>query len=486
MLPGSATWSPSPTAFLAEDLFRRAVLSRRIETDRDPARFATVDGLWADLLDRHQRTPSFRLVRDGVTLPPASTTRSAGVGHQTLGDVVQPNRVVEHYQSGATLVLQGLQLTVPHLGRFANNLALALDQPVQINAYLTPAGTKGLELHFDFHDVFVVQLDGRKRWRVWAPLDRTARPVRDGARPPMPTWDEVGEPLLDVTLEAGDCLYLPRGFPHAAEALASSSSHLTVGVMARTWQQAVRHALDDALTDPELRASIPLGALESAGAPAPDLQAVLDALDPARTRAWLAAETWRRQPSTRRRPLVAPIVSINDPVDVTPGSAGVADRRHAPAASRSGSATARSICRTRRSSCSPRCSSSRPGSSPATVESIWMASPARSCSTAWRPRGWSCRPPVPSRERPGRRRRGRRRASSARWRHANATSRCSPRRPRCGDGCWSRCAARGAATRWPTANSATTPRPCGAGRWRQPASVSSPSVATSTTTRPPR
>ena len=317
--PGLGDLVAEPAAFLADDLFRRAVLSRQVETGRDPARFTTVSGLWADLLDRHQRTPAFRLVRDGVTLAPSSTTRSAGVGHQTLGDVVQPNRVVEQYQAGATLVLQGLQLTDPHLGRFANNLALAVDQPVQINAYLTPAGTKGLELHFDFHDVFVVQLDGRKRWRVWEPLGRTDRPVRDGARPSMPSWDEVGEPLLDVTLGAGDCLYLPRGFPHAAEALASSSSHLTVGVMARTWQQAVRGALDEALTDPDLRASIPLGALGPDGATAPDLHSVRNALEPARVRAWLATETWRRQPSTRRRPLTAPTVAIDQPVDLTPG-----------------------------------------------------------------------------------------------------------------------------------------------------------------------
>ena len=41
-------------------------------------------------------------------------------------------------------------------------------------------GTTGLELHFDFHDVFVLQLDGRKRWRVWEPLPRTRHPVRRG------------------------------------------------------------------------------------------------------------------------------------------------------------------------------------------------------------------------------------------------------------------------------------------------------------------
>lgn len=317
--PGLGDLVAEPDAFSRDDLYRRAVFSPQADSGRDPSRFARVDALWDDLLGRHLRTPSWRLVRSGATLATSSLTRSAGVGHQTITDVVQPNRVVEAYQAGATLVLQGLQLSDPHLGRFANNLALALDQPTQVNAYLTPAGTKGLELHFDFHDVFVVQLDGAKRWRLWAPLDRTELPVRDGARPPMPSWDELGEPLMDLTLRAGDCLYLPRGFPHAAEALASSSAHLTIGVMARTWQQAVRHALDEALTDVELRRAVPLGALGPDGVGAPDLGALRDALDPVRTRAWLAGETWRRQPATRRRPLDPPAVPIDAPVAVTPG-----------------------------------------------------------------------------------------------------------------------------------------------------------------------
>ena len=60
------------------------------------------------------------------------------------------------------MVLQGLQFSEPHLGRTANNLALDLGHAVQVNAYLSPAAAKGLELHFDYHDVFVLQLDGRQ------------------------------------------------------------------------------------------------------------------------------------------------------------------------------------------------------------------------------------------------------------------------------------------------------------------------------------
>ena len=131
------------------------------------------------------------------------------------------------------MVLQGLQFTDPHLARVANNMALRLDHPVQVNAYLSPPGTKGLELHFDYHDVFVVQLDGSKRWRIWEPLDRTRLPVRGGPEIRRPTLAELGAPALDIELRSGDCLYLPRGFPHAAESLDDASAHLTVGVAGR-------------------------------------------------------------------------------------------------------------------------------------------------------------------------------------------------------------------------------------------------------------
>ena len=188
-------------------------------------------------------------MRAGTTLPPSAYCRSAGVGHRTIDDVIQPNRVLELYDDGATVVLQGLQFNDPHLARVANNLALAVDQPVQVNAYLSPPSARGLDLHVDLHDVFVLQLEGSKRWRVWEPLERTRQPVKGGPPVAPPTFAELGAPDLDVTLHRGDVLYLPRGHPHCAETVDDSSAHLTVGVLAITWQRALRGALDAAVAD---------------------------------------------------------------------------------------------------------------------------------------------------------------------------------------------------------------------------------------------
>jgi hypothetical protein len=317
--PGLRDLVEDPEDFVAESLFRQPAFSSGIASGREPGRFASSDALWNDVLTRGTRTPSFRLVSKGATLPAASYCRTAGIGNHTIADVIQPNRVLELYAGGATMVLQGLQHTNPVLARFANNLALTLDHPVQVNAYLTPAETRGLELHFDYHDVFVVQLDGKKRWRVWDPLSRTRDPVRGTAKIPLPTLDELGEPQLDLVLTSGDCLYLPRGFPHAAVTVDDASSHLTVGVLAVTWQRAFRHALDAAVAAGGFTASVPARSLDPAETEPPDPAALGPQLDPARLRPWLAKQVWHRQPATRLRPLVPPDVALDAPVEVPPG-----------------------------------------------------------------------------------------------------------------------------------------------------------------------
>lgn len=77
---------------------------------------------------------------------------------------------------------------------------------------MTPKGTQGFAPHYDDIEAFVLQLEGRKRWRVYKPLSKEETLPRFSSQ--NFAQDVLPQPILDITLEPGDLLYFPRGFIH--------------------------------------------------------------------------------------------------------------------------------------------------------------------------------------------------------------------------------------------------------------------------------
>jgi bifunctional lysine-specific demethylase and histidyl-hydroxylase NO66 len=231
------------------------------------------------------RWPAFRLVRDGRQLDRRSYTRSGRVGGQPVDDLADPRRVYELFHGGATIVLQSLHRFWPPLVRLGRDLELALTHPVQVNAYITPPASRGLGVHHDEHDVFVLQVHGRKRWDVHDP---------DG-RPE--------DRLIVAELAPGDCLYIPQRFPHAARTAETASVHLTVGVVPTTWgdvaRRAVTSAVEGALSGEPLPAGYAADPATLTAGVAEQLAEVrrrLDKLDPATIAEAAADRFWSSQP----------------------------------------------------------------------------------------------------------------------------------------------------------------------------------------------
>jgi ribosomal protein L16 Arg81 hydroxylase len=65
----------------------------------------------------------------------------------------------------------------------------------------------------------------------------------------------------EFTLNAGDCLYLPRGIMHDAENAGDQPSlHITVGMITKTWADLMLEAVSElALNSPDFRRSLPAG-----------------------------------------------------------------------------------------------------------------------------------------------------------------------------------------------------------------------------------
>ena len=285
-----------------------------------PGAWFDAERLWDRFLSGGTRWPAFRMVREGTTLPRPRSTRKASVGSQRIDDLLEPNHVLELYASGATVVLQALQFSDPEFAMLSTNLALDLNHPIQVNAYLSPRAARGLDIHFDFHDVVVVQLAGVKRWRVWESLPRSERPLKRGPAIAQPSPAELGPPLIDRVLQEGECLTVPRGFPHAAETVDEESAHLTIGVMALTWSRVFRDRIDQIASGTALADRLSLDSSSDAGWPADRaLKALADALSDDDLRHAVAEDVWRRQPQTRIRPRRPPVLSATDRVRVTPG-----------------------------------------------------------------------------------------------------------------------------------------------------------------------
>jgi hypothetical protein len=294
--------------------FARAVWGQEplLRPSADPAGFADLlsEAAVDELLgERGLRTPFLRVAKDGTTLGNAAFTAPGGIG-AGIADQVSDDKLTTLFAGGSTIVLQALHRVWPPIIDFCQQLAADLGHPVQANAYVTPPQNQGFDDHYDVHDVFVLQVAGRKLWSIHAPVHPL--PLRD--QPWTDRRDAVRRaaeqtPLIETVLEPGDALYLPRGYLHAATALGGVTVHLTLGVHSWTRyavaEELVALALAQLADDEEARGSLPLGTSLAADELDADtvgakLRAALDALDPADVAARLQD---RRRDAQRAAPL---------------------------------------------------------------------------------------------------------------------------------------------------------------------------------------
>jgi lysine-specific demethylase/histidyl-hydroxylase NO66 len=173
--------------------------------------------------------------------------------------------VWDFFQQGCSIRLLNPSTYSRNIWRYLSLLQELFGTCVGSNVYLTPAGTQGFAPHYDDIEAFVLQLEGRKRWRVYKPLqDEFALPRFSSGNY---SQDDLKDhkPIIDVILEPGDLLYFPRGFIHQANALDDIHSlHITVSCYQKnSWgdflQKLLPSALEHACADNlEFRQGLPI------------------------------------------------------------------------------------------------------------------------------------------------------------------------------------------------------------------------------------
>ncbi|AYM86785.1 cupin domain-containing protein [Pseudoalteromonas agarivorans] len=126
-------------------------------------------------------------------------------------------QAVDHWHSDAAQLLQPF--------RFIPNWRI---DDLMIS-YSTPKG--GVGPHLDQYDVFIIQGEGKRHWRVGLP-DPT---LKQFAQNKKLLQVEQFEAVIDCILEPGDILYIPPGCPHEGYAIENALNY-SVGFRAPNQQ----------------------------------------------------------------------------------------------------------------------------------------------------------------------------------------------------------------------------------------------------------
>uniref|UniRef100_A0A1A7YXB5 Bifunctional lysine-specific demethylase and histidyl-hydroxylase n=2 Tax=Iconisemion striatum TaxID=60296 RepID=A0A1A7YXB5_9TELE len=252
---------PIPTKnFFRETWEKKPVFVQRNNPDYYKGLFSTTE------LDRILREED---VQYGVNLDVTSYINGKRETHNLPGRAL-PFTVWDFYESGCSVRMLNPQAFSSTVWNVLSILQEQFGSMAGANVYLTPPGTQGFAPHYDDIEAFVIQLEGKKHWRVYSP--RSEDEVLPVLSSPNFDQSDIGKPILDVVLEAGDLLYFPRGFIHQGNCLPEAHSlHITISSYQKnSWgdllQKVIPAALEIAMEeDVDFRRGLPLDYLTYMG-----------------------------------------------------------------------------------------------------------------------------------------------------------------------------------------------------------------------------
>jgi len=175
---------------------------------------------------------------------------------------VYPAVMWDYYNNGCSLRLLNPQTFHSRVWKLCATLQDHFQCMVGANVYLTPPGTQGFAPHWDDVDTFLLQLEGKKHWKVHETRveeEKLARHSSDNLEP-----DDAGKVMMEFDMEPGHMLYMPRGTIHQGNCLPDQHSlHITISCyQLNSWTDFLQKLLPEALNvaaqeDIEFRQGLP-------------------------------------------------------------------------------------------------------------------------------------------------------------------------------------------------------------------------------------
>ena len=161
----------------------------------------------------------FKLLHNNQTVPLTFYSNSSGTAIDT-------QKLQDYKKKGALIVINNINRKIQKIADFLEPIESELKTSFQCNCYISPENSHGFKAHYDTHDVFALQIYGKKTWEIYNPDEYLPCKI-DNKELDFLTEDKL-TPLMTIELEQGDLLYIPRGFYHKAFTTNHSSAHIAL------------------------------------------------------------------------------------------------------------------------------------------------------------------------------------------------------------------------------------------------------------------
>tara|TARA_Y100000588_G_C14196450_1_gene900453 strand:+ start:370 stop:1329 length:960 start_codon:yes stop_codon:yes gene_type:complete len=193
-------------------------------------------GIWAP--GRLQVVLDNKPIPQSDLFPPQQNTTGGG---NALNTQVLENAL----KRGSSIILNDISGLSPGVMQIREFLANWTMGKLDCNLYYSQKDHQAFPVHFDVHDVFAIQVEGKKHWQVFDeyaeyPINH---PHFTNARYMNPQ-NVQGSPILDFVFEEGDLLYIPSGFPHHASCREGRSLHLSFGLVEMLGMDVISQAFE--------------------------------------------------------------------------------------------------------------------------------------------------------------------------------------------------------------------------------------------------
>jgi ribosomal protein L16 Arg81 hydroxylase len=198
--------------------------------------------------------PRMRMFKDITLVPETNYSIKNPSRRGSVNPIISVREFNHEIMNGATLIIDAIQEVHKPIRDLCDEFNHSLRGVCQVNAYIALADQQAFDTHWDGHEVFVLQIKGKKHWTIYHPtrihpLDTDIYQA-DKSKEKKVFWEGV--------IEEGDFLYIPKGWWHTVSPVGDETVHLTFGYVAPTGIDFLKWATEQLYIEEFVRAPAPI------------------------------------------------------------------------------------------------------------------------------------------------------------------------------------------------------------------------------------